>query len=532
MFKLTNFRNAIVALIACTGIAASAQKGLSDPMTKAMMEVYEQELTANPKAYDIYFRRANEYYKFDQYLRALSDVDNAIKYTPAEDTDMLFQCHSLRGEIYQMLGKHADALTDFTEALRLDPTSFMALYQKGNSEYELGNYADAKNSYNRLRASTGRSAEALTGLARVAVKENNLGLASQYMDDAVSMMPTDSDIYVRRSSVRRMLGNNTGAVEDLIMAISIDSNAKAFQELINVSNQDYPAVITALSNAVHQAPEQGMFYYIRGVIAQAHNHYPSAIADYRKIIDENLYNYAGIYASLGECYYALCDFEQALENVNQAIGMSSDNGEYFLALARIYRAQGRNDDAMRAIDSALEKIPGSAAARAEQGKILFSQKKYDEASGIFGELTIDNPNDPMNYMLRAWVIADGLGKSGNALPIYKRVLELDMDPDKPASLHGFALLFTGKHAEAIKWADMIVRDNNDTDGSINYLAACLYAQAEETDKAFDCLETALNKGYSNKYQYTICDDARINLSPLRKDKRFTTTLANYSYIFE
>ncbi len=351
MFKLTNFRNAIVALIACTGIAASAQKGLSDPMTKAMMEVYEQELTANPKAYDIYFRRANEYYKFDQYLRALSDVDNAIKYTPAEDTDMLFQCHSLRGEIYQMLGKHADALTDFTEALRLDPTSFMALYQKGNSEYELGNYADAKNSYNRLRASNGRSAEALTGLARVAVKENNLGLASQYMDDAVSMMPTDSDIYVRRSSVRRMLGNNTGAVEDLIMAISIDSNAKAFQELINVSNQDYPAVITALSNAVHQAPEQGMFYYIRGVIAQAHNHYPSAIADYRKIIDENLYNYAGIYASLGECYYALCDFEQALENVNQAIGMSSDNGEYFLALARIYRAQGRNDDAMRAIDS-------------------------------------------------------------------------------------------------------------------------------------------------------------------------------------
>lgn len=532
MFKLTNLRNAIVALTVCTSGMAVAQQGLSDPMTKAMMEVYEQELTANPKAYDIYFRRANEYYKFDQYLRALSDVDNAIKYTPAEDTDMLFQCHSLRGEIYQMLGKHADALADFTEALRLDPTSFMALYQKGNSEYELGNYAEAKNSYNRLRASNGRSAEALTGLARVAVKENNLGLASQYMDDAVSMMPTDSDIYVRRSSVRRMLGDNTGAVEDLIMAISIDSNAKAFQELINVSNQDYPAVITALSNAVHQAPEQGMFYYIRGVIAQAHNHFPSAIADYRKIIDENLYNYAGIYASLGECYYALCDFQQALENVNQAIGMSSDNGEYFIALARIYRAQGRYDDAMRAISSALEKIPGSAAAQSEKGKILFSQKKYDEASEIFGELAIDNPNDPMNYMLRAWVLTDGLGKSGNALPIYNRVLELDLDPFMPSSLHGFALLFAGKHAEAIKWADSIVRDNNDTDGSINYLAACLYAQAEETDKAFDCLETALNKGYSNKYQYTICDDARINLAPLRKNPRFTTTLANYSYIFE
>ncbi len=532
MIKSSKLRNALIALLTLTCGSAAAQTGLSDPMTKAMMEVYEQELAANPQAYDIYFRRANEYYKFDQYLRALSDIDNALKYAPADDTDMLFQCYSLRGDIYQMLGKHEEALNDFTEALRLDPTSFMALYQKGNSEYELGRYAEAKGSYNRMRALDGRSAEALTGLARIAVKENNLGLASQYMDDAVSMMPTDSDIYVRRSSVRRMLGNNTGAVDDLIMAISIDSNAKAFQELINVSNSDYPAVITALSNAVHQAPEQGMFYYIRGVIAQAHNHFPSAIVDYRKIIDENMYNYAGIYASLGECYYALCDFDQALENVNQAIGMSNENGEYFLALARIYRAQGRFDDSMRAIESAIEKISEPTAATSEKGRILFSQKKYDEASDIFAELAMDNPNDPMNYMLRAWVITDGQKKSNVALPIYRRALEIDMDSDLPQSLHGFALLFTGKTAEAVKWADTIMHDVKDTDGSVSYLMACLYAQAEETDKAFDALESALNKGYSNKYQFTIYDDARINLAPLRKEARFNTTLANYSYIFE
>lgn len=532
MFKSSNLRNALIALMTFACSSAIAQNGLSDPMTKAMMDVYEQELAANPKAYDIYFRRANEYYKFDQYLRALSDVDNAIKYTPAEDTDMLFQCYSLRGEIYQMLGKHQEALNDFTEALKLDPTSFMALYQKGNSEYELGRYADAKGTYTRMRSIDGRSAEALTGLARVAVKENNLGLASQYMDDAVSMMPTDSDIYVRRSSVRRMLGNNTGAVDDLIMAISIDSNPKAFQELINVSNQDYPAVITALSNAVHQAPEQGMFYYIRGVIAQAHNHFPSAIADYRKIIDENMYNYAGIYASLGECYYALCDWDQALENVNQAIGMSDDNGEYFLALARIYRAQGRFPDALRAVESALEKITDPVPATVEKGRILVSQKKFDEASDIFAELTMDNPNDPMYYMLRGWVMKESGAKSNNALQIYKRALEIDTNQDLPQSLYGFALLFTGKTTEAVQWADTIMRDIKDSDGSVSYLMACLYAQAEETDKAFDALESALNKGYSNKYQFTVYDDARINLAPIRNEARFNTTLANYSYIFE
>ena len=379
----------IATVVAVAASTAFAQSGLNDPMTKAMMDVYNQELQSNPDNYEIYFRRANEYYKFNQYLRALSDIDNAILHAPKGDADMLFQCHLLRGEIYQMLEKPAEALSDFTKALSYDPTSFMALYQKANCEYELGKYAEAKADYNRLRANNGRSAEALTGLARVAIKENNLGLASEYMDDAVAMMPADSDIYVRRSGIRRELGNNTGAVDDLIMAISIDSNPKAFQELINVSNSDYPAVITALSNAIHQAPEQGMFYYIRGVIAQAHDHFPSAIADFRKLIDENMYNYAGIYASLGECYYALCDFPAALENINHAIGMTSENGEYFIALARVYRAQDRLDDAMRAIGSALEKVTDRTAAITEKGRILYSQKQYDEAAGLFGELTID-----------------------------------------------------------------------------------------------------------------------------------------------
>lgn len=527
-------KKTIVSILLAGGCAmgAFAQNGLNDPMTKAMMEVYDQEITANPQAYDVYFRRANEYYKFNQYLRALSDIDSAIKYAPQGDADFMFQCLSLRGDIYQMLGKTQEALNDFTEALKLDPTSFMALYQKANCEYELGDYAAAKADYTRIRSNNPRSAEALTGLARIAVKENNLGLASEYMDDAVAMMPADSDVYVRRSSVCRMLGNNTGAVEDLLMSISIDNSPKAFQQLIEISNEDYPAVVTALSNAVHQAPEQGMFYYIRGVIAQAHDHFPSAIADYNKIIDENMYNYAGIYGSLAECQYALCRFDEALDNANRAIGMTNENGDYQLTLAKICRAQGRYDDALKALDAAIEKLPASDAAKAWKGRILYSLGRYDDASTIFGELIMDYPETPMNYLLRAWVMADGQKKSGDASKIYKRMLDIASDNSRAASLHGFALLFAGKKAEALKWAEETLRDNRDTDGSVSYTIACLYAQAGETEKGFECIEKALDKGYANRYNLTVNDDARVNIAPLRKGTRLTQLLSNYSYIFE
>jgi len=505
---------------------------MNDPMTKAMMDVYNQEIAANPQNYEVYFRRANEYYKFNQYLRALADIDNAIKFVPENDSDMRFQCHLLRGEIYQMLEKPAEALADFSDALKFDPTSFMALYQKANCEYELGQYAEAKNDFNRLRSNNRRSAEALTGLARIAVKENNLGLAAEYMDDAVSMMPADSDIYVRRSSVRRMIGNNSGAVDDLIMAISLDNNAKAFQQLIDVANEDYPAVITALSNAIHQAPQQGMFIYIRAVVAQAHEHFPQAIADYQKLIDENFYNYAGIYGSLAECHYALCNFQQALDNVNHAIGMSADNGEYQLTLAKICRAQKRYGDALSAVELALSKLPGNHDVLTEKGYILFAQGKDDDASTLFGEMIIDNPEKPINYMNRAWVLEDGLKKHAEALGVYRRMAALGNGNNTPSSLHGFALLFSGKKTEAIAWADNMLNTNKDTDGNINYIAACLYAQAGELDKATECVENALSKGYSNRYNLTANDCSRLNVAPLRKNGVLDKILANYSYIFE
>lgn len=538
-----NFRSFFVAaILSAAAIApASAQQGLDNPMTRAMMEVYNQELAANPQSYEVYFRRANEYYKFNQYLRALSDVDNAIKYAPATDTDFLYEARFLRAEIYQMLDKHEEALADFSEALTLDPSSFLALYQKANSEYELGRYVDAKGDYNRMRSINPRSAEALTGLARIAVKENNLGLAQQYMNDAVQMMPSDSDIFVRRSSVRRMLGDNTGAVEDLIMAISIDSNSRAIQELANIGNADYPAVITGLSSAISQVPDQPMLYYLRGFIAQAHAHYLSAIDDYRKLVDNNMYNYAGIYGALGECYFQLCDYDRALEYVNQAIGMDPANPEYNTTLSRIRRAMGDYQPALKAVDFALSDAPTDRATLTQKGLVLFSLERYDEASGIFGELIMDNPEDAMSYMLQAWVVNDGLKQPRNATPIYKRLLDAvpaetetvsGEHKTSPSTLRGFALLFTGDTEGALRWADDLLRDNNDSDGSINYLAACLYAQAGDKDKAMACVDRALGKGYASLYNWKANDYGRVNVAPLRKDPRFAQALDSYSYLFK
>ncbi|MCM1293882.1 MAG: hypothetical protein NC230_09960, partial [Bacteroides sp.] len=336
MTSLTKILLSSAILLAPAVVQAQSSK--SKEVIDAVEKVYNEELQEDATNYNVYFRRAHLYYGQNQYLRALSDIDNAIKYTPSGDSDLLSQEYALRANIYMMTDRNEEALADITKALEYEPMSYTLLYQKANLEYELGKLTSAKEDYSRIGRIHNRSLESLIGLARVAVKENNLGLANEYVDEAVALYPANSEAYLRRASVRQLMGNNTGAVDDMILAIAVDKNStKAISEIVNMSNKDYNAVISGLSNAISQAPEVGIYYYIRAMIAQAHYHYIAAIADYNLIIEKKLYNYHGIHARLAECYYSLCDFTSALDQINMAIG-GSRAASYYVTSAKIHLA--------------------------------------------------------------------------------------------------------------------------------------------------------------------------------------------------
>lgn len=520
------------AFIAASATVAYAQTAIENPITKAMMEVYAQELEADPQNYEIYFRRANEYYNLSQYLRALSDVDNAIKYTPETETDLLFQEYSLRANIYLMTDRAEDALMDLSRACSLDPTSYATLYLKANTEYELGKYSEAKTDYTRLQRYDQRSIEPLFGLARIAVKENNLGLANEYADRAVTFDSANSDVYLRRSDVRRMMGNNTGAVDDLIIAISTDKdNTRALAQLVAMSNEDYSAVITALTSAIQQAPSVGMFVYLRAIIAESHYRYLAAIDDFHLIIDDNLYNYAGIYSSLAECYYGLGKYQEALTEINQALSMTADNGEYYIVRAKIRRAMGDYDKALESAQTALEKLPDSPKAMVEKGLCENSLGNYNEASDLFGNAIMDEPDNAYNYLLRAALMAGPLKEAAAARSLYQRIVALETEPLNIKSFKGFALLCQGKNADAISWIENILANVKDVDGSINYYAACLFSQIGNMERAFSCMENSLENGYADYHNWTMTDDCVVSVAPLRADKRFTDLLARFNYLF-
>ena len=528
-----NKKTIVLAVLSITiGLRIDAIPVIDNPMTRAVIQVYDESLRENPTDYDTYFRRGNEFYRQSEYMRALDDVNNALKYMPSTELDLRIQALLLRASIYNVTDRPEQALTDLTQATSLSPDTYAIVYQKANTELELGDYTEAKADYIRLQRLNSRSTEALIGLARIAVKENNLGLANDYINQAVAIDPSNSEIYVRQASVHRLMGDDNAAVQDLLLALSTDSrNTHAVQDLIEIGSENYPAVMTGLSDAIRQAPSVGMFYYIRAMIAQAHFKYGAAITDFNKIIDEKLYNYHGLYASLAECHYALGDYIRAMQNIDQAMSMVKDYAPYYTLRSKIQLAQGEFESALNSASQAVFLMPTSIPAIVQKGLALIGIKDYSEASSQFGEAALSGDTDPIYLMMRAWVCEGFLHQPIAARGFYRQVDEMEIPEDNIKSFKGFALLYLGQTELADEWMQNILTNVPDYDGMIHYYATCFYAQAGNSDRALDYMKKALELGYANYYDWTTNNEARINVAPLRKDERFRQLLHQYLHIF-
>ncbi len=507
-----------------------------DNISRAVMNTYDEMLRENFRDYEVLYRRANDYYHHEEYLKSLDDLDRALKYCPETDTEMLFPIYALRSANYWQLKRYTQALADINKALEMDPSNSSAINMRAELNMELGDLTGAKTDFEKLRRLNPRSTEALFGLAKVAAREQNVGLANEYTEMAVTLMPTQSAVYVGRAEVKQIMGDYNGAVDDLILAMATDaSDPYALPKLVEMANGNYAAVMTGLSSAIKSAPRTPLYYFLRGSIAAAHYHYTAAIGDFSYIVENNLYNYAGLYTLLAECYYALGDYRTALDNVETALQKydeEDDVAHYYSVRSNILRAMNDNERALSAAERALEFAPESSEAITTKGLALVALKRYDEASAMFGEVLMNEPYSPMPYFYRAWVLNDFMNQSNAANTYYERVIDLELDhSERIGSMLGFARLFAGQTARGITWIEDCL-EQPDYDGRTHYLGACFYAWAGRNDRALDCMEQALKLGYANYHDWTRNSDARINVEPLRELPRFKELLSAYATIFK
>lgn len=531
--KLTS-HIATIAAACLIAVSAAAQSGIRNPMTQAVLQVYEEELRENPTNYSVLLNRAEEYFRHDEFALALADINRALECIPAGETETVLHARMLRAGIYNQTQRPAQALEDLSAALLIAPESYAVLIQKANTEYTLEQYALAKSDYQRANRINPRGPQVYIGLAKVAVKENNMGVANEMLESAVNLDPNNAQTYLSRAEVRKAMNNHNGAVEDLILALSVDAdNPRAINALVEYGNTNYSAVMAGLSNAITTAPRVGMYRYLRAGIAQSHYHYLAALQDYENIIANRIYNYHGIYASMAECQFALGRYDAALGNIDYALGMAQDpTAEYFALRSGILRALGRYDEAVNAAADATAADRNSCAALMELALAYTATGRYDDAITLLGEAAMNDADDPRFPLLRGWVLRNYMNDGQAAAQQFRIVAEMEhFMADNPRSLKGFALLLLDQRDDAMRWMSNILRNTPDPDGLIHYYGACFYSLAGENEKGLECTSTALDRGYANYFDWTERHEGYVTVASLRDDLRFLQMLNRHNNIF-
>lgn len=115
-------------------------------------------------------------------------------------------------------------------------------------------------------------------------------------------------------------------------------------------------------------------------------------------------------------------FAEALESVNMAIEIDSDNSYAWNNLSNMLFDQGEFDEGMKAIDRAIECDPGNFKARYNKGTALFANGDFDEALELFNSVLETDPDNLPALNNKANTLFM-LKRYDEALDIFKKVLE-------------------------------------------------------------------------------------------------------------
>lgn len=499
-----------------------------DKITTAVMEVYNEQLEKKPDDYETRFARANQLYFNGEYAQALSDANEVLDQLPSKDKTLAFDTHMLKARIYDAMGHYEEEVEELRTASELNPKSMACIDMLAKVSLKVNNLDASERNFQSILRDTPMNYDAMYGLAKIEVKRNNYEKAASYVDKAVNLFPTESQVYINRSDILMKMQQYEPAAMDLISALSVGNDTgTALQSLIKMSDTHYDEVMEALASSIDKAPRVGMFYYVRSSIALRHVHYGQALKDLNALISNKLYDFHSIYADAALCQMELLKYDEALANIDKALEMDEENADYYVLKARIEynRVKGGNyGTAYALLDKALEINPRSAEALFAKARLLISQRKDADAIKCVNTILDNDAACSEALLLRGWINKYRLKNAVGAINDFEAMLRLGKDFK---SLRGFALHELGNDLEARDWAKQIIQDGILPGGQTYLVASALYSDigdVEMGDKAssIECLRSALANGYGSLYEVTVNEAPYVNLKLVRRYPEFKT----------
>ncbi len=426
----------------------------------------------------------------DQYGLALSAINRAINSIPKKEKEMIASAYAIRGDIYVEMGDTIKGLEDFAFAVKSDPTNRAIYKNRGQIYYEQGKYAKSDADYKKMSELDPGDTMGYMGVARNAIEQKKWNDAISLLDYVIKLSPDYSSGYSFRAEAYLGLNKWTDTANDIVKALAINGDRKAHYLMVHADKNLYPILKAKLQIQANKDKNEASWYYYLGQLVEVNNHYRDAIKYYIKGNDKDANSI--FLERIADCYFALGDYPAALNFVDKGLAMAAEDDDLIMSKGDILNEMGRHDEAIRMLDSFIDKNPEFGYGYYRRG--WYKDEKGDREGAIDDytmAITLD-PTYAYSYIGRGRDY-EMLGQKELAAADYRKVIELDTVPNDNSCAQ-YAFLFLGEKDKAIDFMNRYMQNSNSRTGG-TYDAACLYSLMGDTTTALSYIEQALERGY-------------------------------------
>lgn len=497
--------------------------------TEEALEYLNKEISDNPKNGYAFSWIALVRCQQEEYGRALTAVDLALKNIPKKDKEYVYFAYVTRARIYCELEDTIKALSDYSAAIKISPEESDAYEKRAQIYYEQQKYDLADADYKQLIRLDQGSVMGYMGIGRNRNAQKRWDEAIEQFNYVANLYSDYSSVYAFRAEAFIGKEKWAEATDDIIKALSLDGDNKAFTMMQDLKEPALGMLKAKMKIQGIKNPNNAYWPYCIGVIHEHNGEYEKAIPFYEEAQrkDANDMNLRRI----AQCYYELGDYDNALRNINQAIELDSTKVQYIPFKANVLYEMGNAKDAIAEWDKHQTLYPEYGFGYYRRG--WFKSLSGDD-EGAIEDFTLSITLDPeysYSYISRGDVYSR-LGKSELAKADFLKVIEIEDKPEKYECIH-YAYHGLGDNEKAIAAIDTIIARNEDKKGNY-YDAACLYSRMKNKDKALEYLAKCLEMGY-NRFAHIRIDN---DMDFIRETPEFnaliekyeTTTKSRFSHI--
>ena len=471
---------------------------LNEQKFEDAMDWMQKEISDHPDNGYAYLIISTIHAANDQNGSALSAINNAIKKIPSKDKEWSSTAMKIRAGIYLAMQDTVKALDDLAKGLKIQPDNMGILKSRAQIYYEQDNYDLSDADYMEMIKIDAGDTMGYMGIGRNDNARERWDEAIKIFDKVVNLAPEYSQAYSFRADAHIGKKDWAKATDDIVKALDIDGDQKAFYLMTDIDDAAYNMLKTKLKIQKTKQPSNRFWPYCLAKITANHKDFYEAIDFYNEA--HNLDANSVFLEDIARCYAMLKDYDNALQYAQRAIYLNSDDYDLVDLKADILSDMQRFDECIAERDKYVSRYPDNPLAYISRAEDFMSSHRFEKAIEDYDTAFVLDPSlAESSYLLIKRGDANRLsGHLTDAEADYRRIIELEKDtvPGNNSWIP-FAYSGLGLTDKAIETSQFIL-DNDTTDVSGNlYNLACNYARVGMEDDALKTFEKAVDAGYDS-----------------------------------